>query len=429
MQKQSINIVTLGCSKNTVDSEHLAAKLNNSFNILFDSNEPTEIVLINTCGFINDAKEESIDTILNFSEAKKNNLIKKIIVFGCLSERYGKELSDQLPEVDLFYGVNNLDEIALCIQSEDAEKSKTGRILSTPAHYAYLKISEGCNRNCAFCAIPIIKGKYNSYPSQELVKEAKLLADEGVKELIIIAQDISYYGKDKGIKNGLLELLKELAEIQKLEWIRLLYAYPDSLPENLIDFIAKTDKICNYLDIPVQHISDNMLKIMNRGTSSEKIESKISLIRKKIPEVSLRTSLLVGHPNETETDFNELIKFVEKARFERLGVFKYSEEEGTKSANLEDNISEEEKEKRYNAIMDIQNKISFESNKRKIGYTFKVIIDRIEGNNLIGRTEYDAPEVDNEVIIPYSDNLIKPGDFVNCIITESEDYDLIGEIL
>lgn len=431
MKRDKINVVTLGCSKNTVDSEHLMAQLqHNGIETVFDSNSTdAKTVIINTCGFIGDAKEESINTILNFVEAKTNGLIDRLYVFGCLSQRYKNDLETEIPEVDRFFGVNDIPEIVKTLGGEFSTEITTSRSLTTPKHYAYLKISEGCNRGCGYCAIPLIRGKHISIPMEELVTEAELLAKKGVKELIVIAQDTTFYGRDIYGRPKLAELLSELCKIKGIEWIRLHYAYPADFPEDVIDVISNESKICKYLDIPFQHISNSQLRSMRRGINKEQTYALIEKLRQNIPGIALRTTLLTGYPDESESDFEELMQFVRDIRFERLGVFPYSEEENTYSAlKLVDNIPPEVKQQRADAIMELQNKISAENNLKRIGKTETVIIDRTENGFYIGRSQYDSPEVDTEILIS-SAKPLKPGSFHKVHITSAEDYDLYAECI
>jgi ribosomal protein S12 methylthiotransferase len=430
--KNKINIVTLGCSKNIVDSEYLIAQLSgNNFEVIHDSNDETaKTVIINTCGFINDAKEESINTILNFAQAKNAGIIDKLFVFGCLAERYKNDLRTEIPEVDDFFGAKNLKDILKAIGANFKDELHGERIVTTPSHYAYLKISEGCNRNCSYCAIPLIRGRHISEPVEQLVAQARKLAERGVKELLVIAQDSTYYGLDLYKKRKLADLLRELSRIEGLEWIRLHYAYPVAFPDDLISEMRDNPKICNYLDIPFQHISDKVLSKMRRGISKEETYRLIEKIRKEIPDIALRTTLLVGHPGETQPAFDELKQFVEDIHFERLGVFPYSEEEDTFSAlNFQDNISKKMKMERANEIMAIQNKISAKMNAAKKGQHIKVIIDRIENDFVVGRSEYDTPEIDQEVLISKIGTEPKPGDFRTVKITDTDDYDLYAEYI
>jgi ribosomal protein S12 methylthiotransferase len=429
--KKKINIVTLGCSKNIVDSEYLIAQLaGNNFEVVHDSNdESAKTVIINTCGFIKDAKEESVNTILNFARAKKTGIIDQLFVFGCLAERYKNELRNEIPEVDDFFGARNLKDIIKTLGGDFRDELLGDRIVTTPSHYAYLKISEGCNRNCSYCAIPFIRGKYISEPIENLITQAQKLAEGGVKELLVIAQDSTYYGLDIYKKQKIAELLRKLSEIRSLEWIRLHYAYPASFPDDLMSEIRDNPKICNYLDIPFQHISDRVLCKMRRGITKTETYRLIERIRKEIPGIALRTTLLTGHPGETEKAFAELKQFVEDVRFERLGVFPYSEEENTYSAvNFRDTVSNRKKMDRANEIMSIQNKISGELNHAVKNQRMTVIIDRVEDDFVIGRTEYDSPEIDQEVLIYRTGEDPPSGSFVNVEIVDTDDYDLYARM-
>jgi len=429
MNNKKINIVTLGCSKNLVDSEKLLKQLNaGGFDVIYNSDDTNaETVIINTCGFINDAKEESIDTILRFVKAQKSGLISNLYVMGCLSERYSDALKHEIPEVRKYFGVNNmkdiLNELGVTLQNE----LLTERTLTGPGHFAYLKISEGCDRTCAFCAIPAIRGKYISRPIAELVKEASQLADNGVKELILIAQDLSYYGLDLYRKQALPDLISELLKIESLEWIRLHYLYPANFPMELIPLIRDNPRICKYIDIPIQHISDNMLGLMKRSHNRKETEAVLNTLRSEIPGAIIRTTLIAGHPGETEKDFLELKDFVASFRFDRLGVFAYSHEEDTYSYDhYKDETTAEVKESRVAELMEIQQNIAAELNEIFVGKVLKVIIDRIEGEFYIGRTEFDSPEVDQEVLIAAKHDL-KVGYFYNIKITGSSEFDLSGE--
>ena len=424
-----INIITLGCSKNLVDSEHLAGILKaNGHEVLFDSTKKKfEVAIINTCGFIGDAKEESIDVILEYIEEKKKGNIGKIIVFGCLVERYKETLEEEFEEVDAFFGVNNYLDIATYLNAEIEKDFFLQRQPSTPKHFAYLKISEGCDRFCSFCAIPYIRGRHISIPIEELVEEAQCLAKRGVKEIIIIAQDTCNYGKDLYGKVRLVDLLREIAKIEQIEWIRLQYSYPNDFNDELINFMANEPKMCKYIDMPLQHINNRLLNSMNRRITGEEIKTLINKIREKIPQVCLRTTLIVGYPSESEEEFEELKTFVEQTKFDRMGAFTYSAEENTAAFKLEDNISEEEKQDRLDALTFSQESISLNLNQKKIGKTFKVLIDRKEGEFWIGRTEFDSPEVDNEVLISIEEK-IKIGNFYQVKITDAAEFDLYGEI-
>jgi len=433
MGKKKINIVTLGCSKNVVDSEVLMKQLElGGWELVHDSNDPSaKVVVVNTCGFIADAKEESVDTIMNFVNAKKNGVIERLYVMGCLSQRYKDELVKEIPEVDGFYGVSDLPDILKTLENPFFTDCINQRFITTPKHFAFLKISEGCNWGCSYCAIPLIRGKHISKSIDDLVAEAKYLASQGVKELIVIAQDSTFYGIDLYGKRMISELLNELSKIDKIEWIRLHYAYPANFPMDLIETIKNNPKICKYIDIPFQHISDNMLKLMRRGiTKSETIEF-VETIRKNIPDISIRTTFLVGHPGETAEDFKELIDFVEKYRFDRVGVFTYSEEEGTHAAiSMKDNIPQKLKERRSAELMELQQSISLANNLKRVGQTLKVIVDSVDNDEIVGRTEYDSPEVDQEVLLSNPQKRkVNVGDFVNARIISAQDYDLIGEMI
>ena len=430
MRKQILNIVTLGCSKNKVDSEHLAALLNNTYKIVHDSDEKSDVVIINTCGFIGDAKEESIDTILEYAELRKANKIKKLYVMGCLSERYKKELRKEIHEVDAFFGVEPVQHVAADILKSDFHADYCcERVLSTPSHYAYLKISEGCNRHCAFCAIPLIRGDHKSVPMENLIKEAENLAKKGVKELILIAQDLTYYGYDIDGKSHIVELVKKLTEIDGIEWIRLHYGYPLGFPVELLELMRDNKKICHYIDLPLQHISTPILKVMRRGVTREQTIEFVKKVRSYVPDIAFRSTFIVGFPGETEEQFNELIDFIKEARFERAGVFAYSAEEGTPAYELDDDIPEEVKKARVDKFMDVQQNISLEINQKRLGRTEKVLIDRTEGGYYVGRTQYDSPEVDDEVLISMKDNKLEIGSFVNVKIIQADYFDCYGEII
>ncbi|MCG8410889.1 MAG: 30S ribosomal protein S12 methylthiotransferase RimO [Bacteroidales bacterium] len=426
-----VNVITLGCSKNLVDSESLLRQLEaNGFKVMHDSNSFAEIVIINTCGFINDAKQESIDTILQFEELRNKNKVEKLFVFGCLSERYKEELEKEIPIVDKYFGVYDLKDLIESIGGHYKTELVGERMLTTPKHYAYLKISEGCDRTCSYCAIPLIKGKHISRPIPDLVEETKFLVSKGVKEVILIAQDLSYYGIDLYKENKLTELVDELSNIKGVEWLRLHYTFPTKFPLDLLTLMNDKPNVCKYLDIPVQHISDNILKNMRRGISKAQTYALIDSFRKKVSDMAIRTTLLVGHPGETEENFQELIEFIKYAKFERLGVFTYSEEENTYSAkNFDDDIPASVKQERMEILMDIQREISCELNQQKIGNEYKVLIDRIEGDYYIGRTEYDSPDVDNEVIIESKEKKLEVGEFYQVKIKNAEDFDLIGELI
>lgn len=440
MKKKIINVVTLGCSKNIVDSEHLMAQLRrNNFEIKFDSNTTdAKIVVVNTCGFIGDAKEESVNTILGLASAKSAGEIDHLFVMGCLAERYKKELEQEIPEVDRYFGVNNLADIVEAVGGRYRDELTGERHLTTPHHYAYLKISEGCNWGCGYCAIPLIRGRHVSVPMEQLVAEAEGLAHSGVKELIVIAQDTTYYGLDLYGERRLGDLLRRLCRIDGIEWLRLHYAYPAQFPDDVIGAMRDEPKICKYLDIPFQHISDSQLKSMRRGLDKAETYALVEKMRREVPGIALRTTLLTGYPGESEQDFDELLQFVRDIRFERLGVFPYSEEEGTYSATkLQDDVPEEVKQQRVDRIMELQNGISRENNLRRVGRTERVILDRREGDYWIGRTQYDSPEVDTEILISASetgksvrentgDRTLSAGQFLDVRITRADDYDLYG---
>lgn len=429
---KKINIITLGCSKNTVDSEHLAAQLTAmDYKVVFDSDRTdAEVVVINTCGFIGDAKQESIDTILRAAQLKEAGKIEELFVVGCLSQRYADELRPELPEVDDFFGVNDWAGIVERLGAKYREENTTKRELSTPSHYAYLKISEGCNWMCGYCAIPLIRGRHKSVPMEALLAEAEVLAAKGVKELMVIAQDTTYYGVDIYGERKLAELLERLCQIKGIEWIRLHYAYPTDFPDEVIAVMAREKKICKYLDIPFQHISDNQLSAMKRRHSKEDALRLIEKLRAAIPDIALRTTLLVGYPTESEADFAELQEFVRDTKFDRLGVFAYSEEEGTYSATrLSDDVPMEVKQERVDRIMRLQERISLENNAKRIGQKMRVIIDRKEGDFYIGRSEYDSPEVDQELVIESFGKRLLRGHFYDVKITDAEDYDLYAEVV
>lgn len=427
-----VDIINLGCSKNLVDSEKLLSQLRaQGIKTRLDpARVNADVLVINTCGFILDAKEESVNTILEAIEAKKNGQITKIYAIGCLIQRYRNELAPEMPEVDAWFGVEQIQEIVTSLNLSFNPEILNQRVSSTPSHYAYLKVSEGCNRSCSFCAIPDIRGKHKSRTIEDIVEEATFLAKNGVKELLLIAQDLSYYGRDLYRKSMLVPLLTRLSAIDGICWIRLHYAYPKSFPAGLIDLMQSNEKICNYLDIPFQHISDKMLGIMNRGYTKADTFKLIRDIRNKIPDAAIRTTLLVGHPGETDEDFNELLDFVETFRFERLGVFTYSPEEGTRSGDLlADDVPEDIKQDRYSRIMELQQKISADLNRERIGQLFQVIIDRTEGEFHIARSRYDSPEVDQEILIPVSSGNAKAGEFYQVSITKADDYDLYADLV
>lgn len=429
--KKKINIVTLGCSKNIVDSERLYKQLEaNGFSVVHDSNDTNaKVVVINTCGFIGDAKEESVDTILSFAHAKVKGKIRHLFVMGCLAERYKKDMQVEIPEVDEFFGVNNLEDIVRSIGGDLKTDLLGERTITTPKHYAYLKISEGCNWGCSYCAIPLIRGKHVSVPIESLVAEATSLAKNGVKELLVIAQDSTYYGLDIYGKRRLAELLDRLSEVEGIEWIRLHYAYPTFFPEEVITVLRDNPKVCAYLDIPFQHISDKVLKKMRRGITKEETYALINKLKQEIPDIALRTTLLVGHPGESAAEFEELKEFVQTVKFDRLGVFPYSEEENTFSAiNFDDSVPEETKQERVEEIMRLQSQIALSNNLQRVGKHMRVLIDRIEGDFYIARSEYDSPEVDQEVLIEATQDA-KIGEFYMVEITDAEEFDLYAKFI
>ena len=430
INKKNIAIITLSCSKNVVDSVEVATRLSKHYNIEYDNAENADIVVINTCGFILDSQQESIDTILFYAREKKFGNIEKLFVFGCLSERFKKELKKEIPECDEYFGVNSLEDILKSLECENNIDSDYSRILSTPQHTAYIKVSEGCNRRCSFCIIPYIRGKYVSKKIEEIVSEVKFLAQNGTKEFNLIAQDLSYYGKDIYDKFALKDLLEEITKIEGVHWVRLHYTYPNNFPMETLELMKNNPKICHYLDIPIQHISDKILTKMKRGHTKEETISLIKKFRQEIPDIALRTSLLVGFPSENDKDFQELKEFVKEAKFDRLGVFQYSEEKGTFSAEYyKDNLSKKKKQQRADEIMAIQQQISLELNTQKIGKTFEVLLDRQENGYFIGRTQYDSPEVDCEVLIEEnSAPNLQIGNFYQVKITAAEEFDLFGQV-
>ncbi|MGE0637599.1 MAG: 30S ribosomal protein S12 methylthiotransferase RimO [Bacteroidia bacterium] len=430
-KKNKINVVTLGCSKNIYDSEVLLGQLKaNGKDAEHESTkEDANIIVINTCGFIDNAKQESIDTIVRFADAKQRGLVDKVFVTGCLSERYKPELEKEIPNVDQYFGTRDLLKLLKVLGADYKHELIGERIITTPSHYAYFKISEGCDRPCSFCAIPLMRGKHISKPIEELVKEAENLAAKGVKELMIIAQDSTYYGIDIYGKRKLAELLQRLSEVEGIEWLRLHYAFPSGFPEEVLDVMRENKKVVKYLDMPLQHISNPMLKSMRRGTTSEKTRELVKTIREKVPGIALRTTLIAGYPGETKEDFNEMLEWVKETRFDRLGIFAYSHEENTHAYLLKDDVSAKTKEKRVEAIMQAQQEISNQLNQEKIGNTYKVLFDRKEGNYFIGRTEFDSPEVDNEVLVDANKFYVRVGDFANVKISSAEDFDLYGEIV
>jgi ribosomal protein S12 methylthiotransferase len=428
-KKKTINIVTLGCSKNLVDSEELSGQLRaNNIEVLHDQNTLADVVIINTCGFIFDAKQESVDTILQFANEKKKGNLEKLIVMGCLSQRYKTDLLEEIPEVDAFYGVDQLADIVSDLGNKYYPLLSRTRDVTT-GHFAYLKIAEGCNRQCSFCAIPLIRGKHISRDRDEVLHDARQLAEDGVKEIILISQDLTYYGMERGGSAMLPGLVESIAAIEGLEWIRLHYAYPANFPLDLIDVVASRDNVCKYLDIPFQHISDNILRSMRRGVNKKQTYQLIEELRQKIPGLALRTSLMVGYPGETEEQFRELEDFVREIKFDRLGVFTYSHEEDTHAYKMKDDIPQKVKAQRVQQLMDVQAGISLEKNREKLNKVFKVIIDREAEDHYVGRTEFDSPEVDNEVIIAKTVPSLKPGSFRFVRILEADTHDLNGTIV
>jgi ribosomal protein S12 methylthiotransferase len=430
-RKSKINIVTLGCSKNLVDSEVLFTQLRgNGMEVSHESTQDdAQIVVINTCGFIDNAKQESIDTILRYVEAKEAGVVDKVIVSGCLSHRYKDELQLEIPQVDAWFGTNELPRLLKTLKADYKHELIGERLLTTPAHFAYLKIAEGCDRPCSFCAIPLMRGSHQSQPMEDLVLQAKNLAAKGTKELILIAQDLTYYGLDIYKKRNLSELLNRLSDVEGIDWIRLQYAYPSGFPLDILESMAQKPNICNYLDMPLQHGSTEMLKRMRRGIDRTKTEELIATIRDKVPNIAIRTTLIAGHPGETEEDFEEMYRFVENQKFDRLGVFQYSHEDQTHSFSMVDDISPELKQERQDMIMELQQGISEELNKHKVDKTLKVLFDRKEGGYFIGRTEYDSPEVDNEVLVSAENNYVRVGDFAQVQIKSATEFDLYGDIV
>jgi len=430
--KNKVNVVTLGCSKNLVDSEVLMGQLKaNNFSVEHESkSDDHNIVIINTCGFVESAKQESIDTILRYVEAKKDGSIEKLYVTGCLSERYKGDLEKEIPLVDAYFGTRELPKILKTLKADYKHELVGERLLTTPNHYAYFKISEGCDRPCSFCAIPLMRGKHISVAKEELVARAKKLAANGTKELLLIAQDLTYYGLDIFKKRELADLIDKVSDVHGIDWIRLHYAFPSGFPMEVLDVMKKKSNVCNYLDMPLQHISDNMLKSMRRGITKQKTIDVVKEIRDKVPGITIRTTLIAGYPGETEKDHEEMLQWVEETKFDRLGIFTYSHEENTHAFNLKDDVSEKIKKKRADAVMAVQQDISFKMNQEKIGKEFKVLFDRKEGGYFVGRTEFDSPDVDNEVLVKATDtNYIRLGDFANVKISSATDFDLYGELI
>ena len=431
LKKNKVNVVTLGCSKNVFDSEVLMAQLKaNQFDVEHESlTDDSEIVIINTCGFIESAKQESIDTIIRFAEAKAEGLVSKVYVTGCLSERYKGDLEKEIPEVDAYFGTRDLPRLLKTLKADYKHELVGERILTTPNHYAYLKIAEGCDRPCSFCAIPLMRGKHVSTPIEELVKNTKTLVAGGVKEVMLIAQDLTYYGLDLYKKRALSDLLKQLSDIDGLDWIRLHYAFPAGFPMDVLDVMNERSNICNYLDMPLQHGSTKILQAMRRGTTREKTEELVQSIRDRVPGIALRTTLISGYPGETEADFQEMYDWVERSRFDRLGIFTYSHEDNTHAFEFNDDVPQKVKQERADIIMELQSGISHELNQLKVGQTFKTLIDRAEGNYFIGRTEFDSPEVDNEVLLNKSKDYVRIGDFVDVKIDSADHFDLFGTVV
>ena len=432
LKKNKVNVVTLGCSKNLVDSEVLMGQLKaNKFEVEHEGHgDDHQIVIINTCGFVDNAKQESIDTILRYVKAKKEGAVEKLYVTGCLSERYKKDLEKEIPEVDAYFGTRELPKILKTLKADYKHELVGERLLTTPFHYAYFKISEGCDRPCSFCAIPLMRGKHLSVPIDELMLRAKTLAAKGVKELLLIAQDLTYYGLDIYKKRELANLIDKLSDTEGIDWIRLHYAFPSGFPMEVLKIMKAKNNICNYLDMPLQHITDNMLSSMRRGITKQKTIDLVNKIRDTVPGIALRTTLIAGYPGETEKDHEEMLQWVQETKFERLGIFTYSHEENTHAHLLKDDVSEKIKRKRADAVMAIQQEISMQLNKEKIGKNYKTLFDRKEGDYFIGRTEFDSPDVDNEVLVKANnDTYIRIGDFENVRITDASDFDLYGELI
>jgi ribosomal protein S12 methylthiotransferase len=432
LKKNKVNVVTLGCSKNLVDSEVLMGQLKaNKFEVEHEGKDDDhQIVIINTCGFVDNAKQESIDTILRYVQAKKDGEVEKVYVTGCLSERYKKDLEKEIPDVDAYFGTRDLPKILKTLKADYKHELVGERLLTTPQHYAYFKISEGCDRPCSFCAIPLMRGKHISVPIEELLSRAKLLASKGTKELLLIAQDLTYYGLDIYKKRELAKLLDTLSDVEGIDWIRLHYAFPSGFPMEVLDVMNAKKNVCNYLDMPLQHISDSMLTSMRRGITKQKTIDVVNKIRDKVPGIALRTTLIAGYPGETEKDHEEMLQWVTDTRFERLGIFTYSHEENTHAHLLKDDVSEKTKKKRADAVMAVQQDISFQLNQKKIGQEFKILVDRKESDFFVGRTEFDSPDVDNEVLVKADENTyLRIGDFAKVKITDASDFDLYGSLV
>ncbi|WP_026236140.1 30S ribosomal protein S12 methylthiotransferase RimO [Pontibacter roseus] len=431
LKKDKVNVITLGCSKNLVDSEVLMGQLRaNEFDVAHESEkDDSNIIIVNTCGFIDNAKQESIDTILRYAEAKEAGQIDKLYVTGCLSQRYKDSLEQEIPQVDAYFGTLEMPQLLKKLEADYKHELIGERLITTPSHFAYFKIAEGCNRPCSFCAIPLMRGKHVDRPIEDLVKEATRLASMGTKELILIAQDLTYYGLQHYGERKLADLLRNLSDVNGIEWIRMQYAYPSQFPMEVFDVMNERENICKYLDMPLQHVSDNMLKTMRRGISKRRTIELVDTIRQRVPDIALRTTLIAGHPGETDQDFQELYDWVEETRFDRLGIFTYSHEDNTHAYTLEDNVPDEVKQERADAIMELQQGISVEMNEEKVGKTYKVLFDRKESGYFVGRTQYDSPEVDNEVLVPADNQYVRLGDFANVKITDSSDFDLYGEVV
>ncbi|MES2799955.1 MAG: 30S ribosomal protein S12 methylthiotransferase RimO [Bacteroidota bacterium] len=431
LKKNKVNVVTLGCSKNIFDSEVMMAQLKaNNFDVEHEAmQDDSEIVIINTCGFIDNAKQESIDTIIRYAEAKKDGLVDKVYVTGCLSERYKDDLEKEIPEVDAFFGTRDLPRLLKTLKADYKQELIGERLLTTPNHYAYLKIAEGCDRPCSFCAIPLMRGKHMSTPIEELVAQTKSLAAKGVKEIMLIAQDLTYYGLDLYKKRALSDLVNRMADVEGIEWIRLHYAFPSGFPMDVLDVMRERENVCNYLDMPLQHGSTKILQAMRRGITREKTEDLIAEIRSKVPGIALRSTLIAGYPGETEAEFQEMYEFVEKSRFDRLGIFAYSHEDNTHAYNFEDDVTAKVKKMRCDQIMELQSGISYELNQQKVGKIYKTLFDRVEGDYFIGRTEFDSPEVDNEILLKKSDTYVRIGDFANILVESADHYDLYGKLV
>ena len=431
LKKNKVNVVTLGCSKNIFDSEVMMAQLKaNKFDVTHEAQQDdSEIVIINTCGFIDNAKQESIDTILRYADAKKEGAVDRVYVTGCLSERYKEDLESEIPEVDGYFGTRELPRLLKTLKADYKHELVGERLLTTPNHFAYFKIAEGCDRPCSFCAIPLMRGKHLSTPIEALVKQAKGLAANGVKELMLIAQDLTYYGLDLYKKRALADLLLKLVEVEGIEWIRLHYAFPSGFPMDVLEVMRENPKICNYLDMPLQHGSTRMLKAMRRGITREKTEDLIAKIRATVPGIAIRTTLIAGYPGETDADFQEMYDWVQRSKFDRLGIFTYSHEENTHAYNFEDDVPEVLKKERADIIMDLQSGISYDLNQNRVGQELNVLFDKTEGGYFVGRTEFDSPEVDNEVLVSTKDQYVRMGDFTKVVIEKADHYDLYGSLL